>query len=62
MKNLFFIMSNLQTQYHFKIGFQKKSGPTYRRQVVNLRYQTLQGQLVAKPGILLWNILVENET
>ena len=27
-------MSNLQAYYHFKLDFQK-SGPTYRRQVVN---------------------------
>ena len=32
-------MSNLQTYYHFKLDL--KSGPTYGRQVVNLRHQTM---------------------
>ena len=35
MRKLFFIMSNLQPQYHFKLDV-KKSGPTYRRQVVKV--------------------------
>ena len=52
-------MSNLQTYYHFKLDF-KKSGPTYRGQVVNPRHQPPQGQSVAKPGTPLWNILVGN--
>ena len=37
----------------------QKSGPTYRRQVVNSRHQTPQGQSVAKPVTPLYNILVE---
>ena len=48
-------MSNLQTYYHFKLDL-KKSGPTYRVQVVNPRHQTPQGQSVAKPG---WDSPVE---
>ena len=44
-------MSNLQTYYNFKLDLnKKKSGPTHRRQVVNPRHQTPQGQSVAKPG------------
>ena len=58
-KKLFSVMSNLQTYYHFKLNFQK-SGLTYRGQVVNPRYQTPQGQSVAKPGTPLQNILVGN--
>ena len=34
--------------------------PTYRRQVINPRHQTPQGQSVAKPGTLLLNIRVED--
>ena len=52
-------MSNLQTYYPFKLDFQK-SVPTYRRQVVNPRHQTWQGQSVAKPGTPLQNIPVGN--
>ena len=36
-------MSNLQTYYNLKLDFQK-TGPTYRRQMVNSRHQTPQGQ------------------
>ena len=36
-----------------------KGGPTCRRQVVNPRQQTSQGQLVAKPESPLQNIQVE---
>ena len=43
-------MSNLRTYYHFKLDF-RKSGPTYRRQVVNPGNQTPQGESVAKFGI-----------
>ena len=57
MKTLFSIMLNLQTRYHFKLDFQK-SGPTCRRQVVDLRHQTQQA--VTKPGTHLYNILVKN--
>ena len=39
-------MSNLQTNFHFKKKI-KKNEPTYRKQVVNSRHQTLQGQSVA---------------
>ena len=43
-------MSNLQTlQNHFKLDFQKVFQHT-GGQVVNPRYQTPQGQSVAKPG------------
>ena len=41
MKKLFFIMSNLQTNYHFKLYFQKVATHTGGN-------QTLQGQSVAK--------------
>ena len=50
MKELFSIMSNLQTWYH------------YREQVVNPRHQTPQEQSDVKPGTLLLNIVVENLT
>ena len=36
-----------------------KEGPTCRRQVVNLRHQTPQGQSVAKPETPLQNVQVE---
>ena len=52
-------MSNLQIYYHFKLDF-TKSGPAYMRQVINPRHQTLLAQLVAEPGALLQNSLVEN--
>ena len=42
------IMSNLQHNCCFKNWF-PKGGPTCRRQVVNPRHQTPQGQSVAKP-------------
>ena len=45
-------------QLLFKIRF-PKGGPTCRRQVVNPRYQSLQGQSVAKPETPLQNIQVE---
>ena len=45
-------------QLLFKIRF-LKGGPTWRRQVVNPRHQTPQGQSVAKPEIPLQNIQVE---
>ena len=45
-------------QLLFKIRF-PKGGPTYRRQVVNPRHQTPQGQSVAKPETPLQNIQVE---
>ena len=45
-------------QLLFKIRF-PKSGPTCRRQVVNPRYQTPQGQSAAKPETPLQNIQVE---
>ena len=45
-------------QLLFKIRF-SKGGPTCRRQVVNPRHQTPQGQSVAKPETPLQNIQVE---
>ena len=45
-------------QLLFKIRF-PNGGPTSRRQVVNPRHQTLQGQSVAKPETPLHNIQVE---
>ena len=45
-------------QLLFKIRF-PKGGPTRRRQVVNPRHQTPQGQSVAKPETPLQNIQVE---
>ena len=45
-------------QLLFKIRF-PKGEPTYRRQVVNPRHQTPQGQSVAKPETPLQNIQVE---
>ena len=45
-------------QLVFKIRF-PKDGPTCRRQVVNPRHQTSQGQSVAKPETPLQNIQVE---
>ena len=45
-------------QLLFKIRF-PKGGPTCRRQVVNPRRQTPQGQSVAKPETPLQNIQVE---
>ena len=45
-------------QLLFKIRF-PKGGPTCRRQVVNPRHQTPQGQSVAKPETPLQNIQVE---
>ena len=45
-------------QLLFKIRF-PKGGPTCRRQVVNPRHQTPQGQSVAKPETPLLNIEVE---
>ena len=45
-------------QLLFKIRF-PKGGPTCRRQVVNPRHQTPQGQAVAKPETPLQNIQVE---
>ena len=49
---------NPTAQMLFKIRF-PKSGPTCRRQVVNPRHQTPQGQSVAKPETPLQNIQVE---
>ena len=40
---LFSFMSNPQNYYHFKLDFQK-SGPTYKRQLVNPRHQMTQGK------------------
>ena len=48
MKRVYFSMSNLQTNCHLRLF--PKTGPTYRRRVVNPRHQTSQGQSVAKPG------------
>ena len=45
-------------QLLFKSQF-PKDGPTCRRQVVNPRHQTPQGQSVAKPETPLQNIQVE---
>ena len=45
-------------QLLFKIRF-PKDGPTCRRQVVNPRHQTPQGQSVAKPETPMQNIQVE---
>ena len=45
-------------QLLFKIRI-PKGGPTCRRQVVNPRHQTLQGQSVANPETPLQNIQVE---
>ena len=45
-------------QLLFKIRF-PKGGPTCRRQEVNTRHQTPQGQSVAKPETPLQNIQVE---
>ena len=45
-------------QLLFKIRF-PKGGPTRRRQVVNPRHQTPQGQSVAKPETPLQSIKVE---
>ena len=42
-------MSNLQTYFHLKLDFQKVD-QKYRRQVVDPRHQTPQGQSVAKHG------------
>ena len=46
-------MSNLKTDYNFKLDFQ--SGPTYRRQAVNQRHQTTHGSISCKA----WNSPVE---
>ena len=48
-------------QLLFRIRF-PKGGPTCRRQVVNPRHQTSQGQSVAKPETPLQNILAVNTT
>ena len=45
-------------QLLFKSRFPKR-GPTWRRQVVNPRHQTPQGQSIAKPETPLQNIQVE---
>ena len=45
-------------QLLFKIRF-PEGGPTCRRQVINPRHQTPQGQSVAKPETPLQNIQVE---
>ena len=45
-------------QLLFMIRF-PKGGPTFRKQVVNPRHQTPQGQSVAKPETPLQNIQVE---
>ena len=47
-------------QLLFRIRF-PKGGPTCRRQVVNPRHQTSQGQSVAKPETPLQNIQVEQQ-
>ena len=49
---------NPTAQLLLKIRF-PKGGPTCRRQVVNPRHQTSQGQSVAKPETPLQNIQVE---
>ena len=49
---------NPTAQLLFRIRF-PKGGPTCRRQVVNPRHQTPQGQSVAKPETPLQNIQVE---
>ena len=59
-KNIRFIIHYVKptAQLLFKIRF-PKGGPTCRRQVVNTRHQTPQGQSVAKPETPLQNIQVE---
>ena len=52
-------MSNLQPNWCFQNRF-PKCRPTCRRQVVNPRHQTLQGQSVAKPETPLQNIEYRN--
>ena len=49
----------LTNQLSFQARF-PKSGPTYRKQVVNTRYQTLHGQSITKPGTPLSKIPKEN--
>ena len=58
MKTLFSVMSYLQR--NCRLGLISRSGPTYKRQVVNPRHKTPQGQSVAKPGTPLYNILLED--
>ena len=59
-KNVRFIIHYVKptAQLVFKIRF-PKGGPTCRRQVVNPRHQTPQGQSVIKPETPLQNIQVE---
>ena len=59
-KKLRYIIRHVKptAQLLFKIRF-PKGGPTCRRQVVNPRHQTPQGQSVAKPETPLQNIQVE---
>ena len=57
-KDLLSIYVKPTAQLLFKIRF-PKGGPTCRRQVVNPRQQTPQGQSVAKPETPLQNIQVE---
>ena len=60
VKKIGFIIHYVKStaQLLFKIRF-PKGGPTYRRQVVNPRHQTTQGQSIAKPETPLQNIQVE---
>ena len=53
-----FIIHYVKPELLFKIRF-PKGGPTCRRQVVNPRHKTVQGQSVAKPETALQNIQVE---
>ena len=51
-KKVVFLYVKLTKLLSFSTRF-PKSGPTYRRQVVNIQHQSPQGQSVAKPGIPL---------
>ena len=52
-QDLFSVMSNLQTYYHFKLDFQKVGQHTGGEWLIH-GFKTLQGQSVAKPGTPLY--------
>ena len=55
-----YIIAYVKTQkLRYIIHYVKKGGPTCRKQVINPRHQTPQGQSVAKPETPLQNIQIE---
>ena len=54
MKKLFFIMSNLHTQYHFKLVFQKMDQHTWGKWLIHVtkHYKDYQWQSLELPCLI----------